>query len=394
MSVDLEWLQAVIADDDLGLLKVKPKKSAPTADDHLIAKFTEISDFVLVNNREPIADMGNIPEYMLHKRLESIRSDHEKCQSLAAIDEQGLLPKLQIAESAPKVSKPINSLDDIFADDELGLLDDGADDIFSLKHVSKERAETDFVAKRQPCKNFKDYENDFIQVQKELKLNERKLLPFIDKGESILEGGYYLLSGILLYVAELNISSKNKTVKGKQHRKDGRSKCIFENGTESNMLYRSLVKSLRLDGKVVSQKTTITEEDNTTGYIYVLSSLSTNPEIRAINNLYKIGYASTSIEQRIANAKNEPTYLMAPVKQVTGYQCFNMNTQKFEALLHNFFGDACLDIQIADKNGKLCQPREWFITPLTAIEQVVELIISGDIVDYKYDAIRERVVEK
>lgn len=398
MSVDLEWLQAVIADDDLGLLKVKPKNNTPTADDHLIAKFTEISDFVTANNRQPTADMSNVPEYMLHKRLESIRANSEQCQALATIDGHNLLPK-------PAPVKPINTIDDIFNDDDLGLLNNDSDGIFSLKHVSKERSSSDFVARRAKCKQFADYEPQLKQVQKEIKAGTRKLLSFDDKGESLVAGCYYILAGVLLYVESIELTSPEKTIEGKRFRKDGRTYCVFENGTESNMLYRSLVKELYNEGKIVSDTNiesnsnfyknmnVITDKDTATGYIYVLSSLSTNPEIRTINNLYKIGYASISIEQRIANAENEPTYLMAPVKLVAGYQCFNLNTQKFEALLHNFFGNACLDIQITDKNGKSCQPREWFIAPIVAIEQVITLIISGDIVNYRYDAIRERVVE-
>jgi hypothetical protein len=123
-----------------------------------------------------------------------------------------------------------------------------------------------------------------------------------------------------------------------------------------------------------------------------LSSLSQKHDLASINNLFKIGYSTTPIEKRIANAENEVTYLMAPVKIEAAYQCFNMNTQKFESLLHNFFGDTCLEIEIADRFGKLCQPREWFIAPLDAVDNAVQLIISGEIVHYKYDVFNEEFV--
>ncbi len=138
----------------------------------------------------------------------------------------------------------------------------------------------------------------------------------------------------------------------------------------------------------------IETDDQATGYIYLLQSLSTNPDIQSIDNLYKIGYSTTAIEKRITNAENEATYLMAPVKLIAGYQCFNMNAQKFENLLHTFFGKACLDIEVADAKGVLCKPREWFIAPLKAIELAIQLMINNGIVEYQYDPVSEQVIER
>jgi len=138
----------------------------------------------------------------------------------------------------------------------------------------------------------------------------------------------------------------------------------------------------------------ITEKDQAAGYIYILQSLSTNPNISAIKNLYKIGYSTTSIEKRIANAANEPTYLMAPVKTISAFKCYNMNAQKFENLIHTFFGRACMEIEIADSKGKMCKPREWFAAPINVIEQVIQLLITGDIVNYRYDLKSESIEEK
>jgi hypothetical protein len=402
-----------IEDDDMGLLDVKAKPSAPTADEHLISKFNEINEFITANNREPEADMANVPEYMLSQRLNSIRQNSEQCQALAPIDTHNLLPaqlEQQVAEPGTDYQveeKEINSVDDIFADDDLGLLDTPADSIFDLKHVEKfSRAEAEHISRRKKCKDFEKYEHLFVEVQKQIRDGERKLLPFDDKGESLVAGCYYILSGVLLFLESVDITSPEKTIKGKRFRKDGRTRCIFENGTESNMLYRSLAKALYNDGKIVSETNDslndelyknmggVTEEDTESGYIYILSSLSKNPDIQNVNNLHKIGYSTTSIEKRIANAENEATYLMAPVKLITGYQCYNINSQKFENLLHIFFGNACLDIEVADKQGKMRKPKEWFIAPLEAIEFAVNGLLDGSIVNYRYDAIREKVVKK
>jgi len=86
--------------------------------------------------------------------------------------------------------------------------------------------------------------------------------------------------------------------------------------------------------------------------------------------------------------------LYAPVEFIAGWQCYNMNPQKFEQLLHNFFGSACLNIDVFDENGRRYTPREWFIAPLDVIRQAVELLTSGNIVDYKYDTINEVIVSK
>ena len=130
----------------------------------------------------------------------------------------------------------------------------------------------------------------------------------------------------------------------------------------------------------------VNQEDRPTGYIYVLRSKSTTPEIAGIKDLYKIGYSNGPIEQRIRNAVNDPTYLMAEVEVVAAWQCYNMNAQRLEGLLHNFFGDSCLEVEISGPDGRLHRPREWFIAPLGIIEQVVPMIISGEVVKYRYDA--------
>lgn len=130
----------------------------------------------------------------------------------------------------------------------------------------------------------------------------------------------------------------------------------------------------------------------TARYIYVLSSKSTNPQISEINNLYKIGYCTTTVEERIKNAEKQPTYLMAPVEIIAVYKAFNMNAQKFEQLLHNFFGVCCLSIDIYDEKLRRKMPQEWFVAPLPIIDQAIQYIISEEIAFYRYD--REEIVLK
>ena len=298
----------------------------------------------------------------------------------------------------------IKSLEDIFNDDDLGLLDDGKDgDIFKIKHVPVQRAAADEVAKRKRCKDFDQFEHLFKNVHRELREGKRKLLPFNDKGYQLVEGNYYVLNGLLAYLADINFTSEAKTVDGKRFRKDGRTRTIFENGTESTMLYRSLAKALYKDGRIVSETNEqensnfytnfggITEDDTSTGYIYILKSLSKDPRIQSLDHLYKIGFSTTKVEKRIANAKKEATYLMADVEIIAEYQVFNINPQKFEYYLHAFFGESCLDLLVADKQGKNHQPKEWFIAPLQVIQQAVELLVNGQIMSYQYNKFKKEI---
>ena len=133
---------------------------------------------------------------------------------------------------------------------------------------------------------------------------------------------------------------------------------------------------------------------NIAQYIYILKSKSDKQEIREIRHLYKIGYSKIEVEERIKNASQEPTYLMADVRIVMVYKCYNINPQKLEQLLHNFFGGSCLSIDVTDKQGNRHTPREWFIAPLDIIEQTIQLIISGDIVKYRYDSIKEEIATR
>lgn len=403
MELD-EFLDFVSANDELGLLTVKAKTSAPTADEHLLAKFNEINDFVSDNEREPKADMANVPEFMLNRRLVAIRGNAEQSASLSEFDLHGLLykaPTVMVAEPEAEYlvgeePKEIESLEDILSDDVLGLLDDGADSIFTMRHVPKTLNMPDKVASRKRCKDFDQFEGLFKSCHADLKSGEFEQHKFTGE-QQIQRGQFFILHGVMCYVADMGKRVKKKgKVNAKLH-------LIFENGTESDMLLRSLATELYKDetGRRILPKAEnaldgmlgIKEDDRAAGYIYILQSLSSNPEIKGIQNLYKIGFASTSVEKRIANAAKEPTYLMAAVHHVSSYKCFNMNAQKFENLLHTFFGKACLDIEVADSDGKMCKPREWFIAPLSAIELAIQLMINGEIINYRYDPVTEQVIE-
>jgi hypothetical protein len=401
-SLDMDKQQVldqIFSNDPFGLLEVKPPPApARTADERLMASFEEVNHFIETNNREPEPNTKNVAEFQLYSRLKSLREDDAKKSALAEADKFNLL-KIE--------KKEINSLEDIFADDSLGLLDDGPEDIFNLKHVKKidERAAADFVARRKPCKDFKKYEPLFQELKNDLASGRRKFIPF--KEDSLEAGQFYVNNGITFYLESINTETSEMEFKtGKRTRIDGRIRAIFENGTESNMLYRSLVKTLYINGKVISANidkadeeliknfNNITDEDKEAGFIYVLTSKSTNEKIRSIPHLYKIGYSTTEVNERIKNAVKDPTYLMAAVSVEAIYQCFNMNPQKFENLLHGFFGHACLNIDIFDSKKVRHSPREWFIAPIEIVNQAIALLVNGKIVQYKYDAENQAIVKR
>lgn len=379
----------LINDDDLGLLAIKSDKSANiSTNERLVASFLEINNFVQENSREP--ELGReLKEHQLAARLQSIRRDRSKIKLLLDYDEFNLLD-IDVKE--------INSIKDVFEDDDLGILESVDDNLFRISHVQKGRNSPEYVARRKPCKNFSKYESLFKECQGDLAAGRRKLIKFTSE-KQVIKNNFFVLNGILLYIEEIG-----KTHIDKFGKINGRQRCIFENGTESNMLFRSLVQRLYENGHAVSENientqkdflknfNVISENDNKTGYIYIVKSLSKNPKIKSLENLYKIGYSTDPIEERIKKAEEDPTFLMAPVKIISTYECYNFNPRKLEQLLHNFFGSACLNIDIFDSNNKRYIPREWFIAPLNIIEKVIELIIDGGIVNFKYDIESQSIV--
>lgn len=250
-------------------------------------------------------------------------------------------------------AKPITSVADIFEDDSFGLLDDEAASIFDLKHVPKSPMDMpEKIAQRKRCKDFEQFEPLFKQCYAELAAGVRETRGFTGE-QQIQPGHFFILHGITVYVAEVG----EKEVKN--GKVNARLRCIFENGTESNMLLRSLATELYKDEtgrrilapaeKALEALELIKAEDKKSGYLYVLASLSTTPEIANTENLFKIGYSTVPVQERIKSAAEEPTYLMAPVKVISVFECYNLNPQKFELLLHSFFGKACLNVDVYDK---------------------------------------------
>lgn len=387
-----DWLQQIIDEDEYGLLYIKPIVRPQTEEERTVMKFEEINRFIKDHNAEPANNPDDIMEKQLYFRLKNIRENPELSNKLKGIDIYNLLPE-QTLQSEPA------TLEDIMNSDDFGMLDtDPEHDIFTIKHgkpVNRTVGTFDHVAKQKKCKDFDKFELLFKSCQDDLKNNKRRLLKFVNEA-SIKPGAFFVLRGMLLYIDTVgDFSYRN-------HRQQARTRCIYENGTESDILRNSLAKTMYSQGQIVSENVDdtlnamagITEEDESNGSIYILKSLSKDPQVKTIENLYKIGWSSTSVEDRIKNAINEPTYLMAKVKIVETYKTFNVNAQKFEDLLHKFFKPAQVLIDVIDNNGTRCSPKEWFDVPLGVIQQAIALLVSGEIVKYKYDSVTKTIVER
>jgi hypothetical protein len=395
-------LDDIFNDDEFGLLDTTAKASnVKTTDQRLIDSFEVINAFIDKNGREP--NTSSMSEYSLLAQLKSIRDNKQQKTSLKPYDRHNLLGEVEI---------PKASIDDILNDDEFGLLETDSDlSIFKYKHISKEeeREKADFVAQRKPLKEdeFKPYEAMFQKVHQEIKEGKRQIKPFHNIEKNLHVGNFYLIDGVMLYLKEANLEKAVRELKsGDRERIEGRTFTIFDNGTYSNMLYRSLGKQIQKSGKLITNTYDginselyvnagmVMEEDIKTGWIYVLKSKSTHPSISGIKNLFKIGFSSTPIDERIKNAKNEATYLYADVTKVSSYACYNRNADKLEQLLHRFFAEACLNVDIEIIQGKRITPREWFVVPFEEIERAIELILNEQILNYKYDREIEKIILK
>lgn len=390
----------IFNDDDFGLLDSKVKASTvKTDEERLIDSFEEINVFIDKNDREP--NKSSMSEYGLMAKLKNFRDNEDQKKILKPFDRHNLLGHVEIEKL---------SIDDILNDDDLGLLESDKDlDIFKFKHMPRpeDRAEADFVAQRKPMKekDFEKYEKTFLQVHKEIKEGKRKIKPFTNIEKNLHVDDFYLMNGIMLYLESANLKKEEWEQKsGNRVRIEGRTRTVFENGTYSNMLYRSLGKQIQKDGKLITNIATdkstqklfinselLNEEDIQSGWIYVLKTKSTKKELAGIKDLYKIGFSSQPVKERIKNSKKDPTFLFSEVKIVVTYKVHNRDASTLERLLHRFFANACLDIDLFNEKGLRLNPREWFVVPVNVIEEAIRLILSENILNYEYDKISQRI---
>ncbi len=372
---------------ELGIEVVAKKAVSRTPrEERIIAGFEEIQRFTAEHGRAPKhgEDM-DVFERLYAVRLDRIR-DLQECRELVdPLDHQGLL-----TGPGPVLLTNAEELDDDALLAELGIEVD-APHITELKHVrsTAEKKAADDIANRDKCEDFETFKPLFEQIQKELNSGMRETRPFEMKAE-IERGRFFIVSGQKAYVAE-----KGETTITDQGRTDARLRVIFDNGTESNMLMRSLQRALNKDdaGRRITELTAgplfsdqTIDGDEASGTIYVLRSKSDHPLVAENRELvHKIGVTNMSVEKRLAGAHLQPTFLMANVEVVATYDLYNINRTKLENLIHRIFASARLEIEVMDRFGRPVVPREWFLVPQFVIDEVVEKIKDGSIARYLYD---------
>lgn len=382
---------------ELGVeVEVKKQLSRTPREERIIAGFEEILRFAKEHGRTPQhGEDCDIFERLYAVRLDRIRDLQECRDLLAPLDGQGLLAD---TTSALLASVP-DDLDDDALLAELGVEVDRSP-LTELKHVrsTAEKKAADEVANREKCEDFATFKPLFERVQKELDSGLRETRPFEMKAE-IEKGRFFIVGGQKAYVAD-----KGETITNEQGRTDARLRVIFDNGTESNMLMRSLQRALNKDdagrritdpsaGPLFSDQTI--DGDEASGTIYVLRSKSDHPLVAENRDLvHKIGVTNMSVEKRIAGAQLQPTFLMANVEVVATYELYNINRTKLENLIHRIFEPARLEIEIMDRFGRPVLPREWFLVPLFAVNEVVEKIKEGSIANYLYDPRQAKLVKR
>ena len=361
--------------------------------ERLLAGFEDILRFREAHGRAPQHGQHlDIFERLYAVRLDQLRKQPEDDLALLRpSDRFGLLatPSADSVRAADTLS-PEELLDALGEDD--------PGDIGTLVHVQDietRREAADFVASREKCEDFDLFRPLFQAAEADLAAGRRTTKRF-EKDARIEKGDFFIVGGQMVYVAAVG-----ETFRAPNGGTNARLRAIYANGTESNLLLWSLQRALFKDenGRRITTADhgplfggVMEDDDIASGTIYVLQSLSQQPQIAAIRDvLHKIGVTGGRVEDRIANAERDATYLLAPVKVMATWTLANIRPFRFEQTIHRVFGSAQLQLNLPDRFGVAVEPREWFVVPLPVIDEAIRRIKDGTIVDFVYDVNRGRL---
>lgn len=391
------------ASDEFGLLNVKPRYASPGKNDLMASRFEEVNQFIDSHARLPSEHGESLFERQMAKRLKAILEEGDHT-TLTALDRHSVLAvcePVQVVESVKCIApEDVMSIDDILGGDVMGLLDVGDISILDIKHVPSERGLPDEVAQRTKCEDFWQFESIFKSLHADLKSGKAEAVRFAENWQ-ITAGDAFILNGVICFVDEVGDEH------GRGEHRDARLRLIFENGTESNMLRRSLGRALYMEetGRRILrdrddalaeafQDIRLTHRDRRTGVVYIVKSLSNNPALAQFPHLYKIGYTELTVDERIRNAERDIAFLEGSVQKVTEFECYNMNPQRFESLVHGFLAVQRLNVDLIGNDGKRYRPREWFAVSLEVAREVINRIIDGTITQYRMDNTTGQIIKK
>ncbi|MBO8416008.1 MAG: GIY-YIG nuclease family protein, partial [Proteobacteria bacterium] len=324
-------------------------------------------------------------------------------------------------QTEDKAEVSFSSIEDIFAHDSQGMLDIPDDfvppiSVHKTKQVRVNKA--DKIAKSVPCPNFSEYAPIFDEIRWHLKAGNLKLSKFTGYTHRFEPGQIFLLNGFYVLVAACDFEN----VISKNHKKPYRIKLIYSNRTEVSPLNYTFLESLNLDSlsaciqavneageaflKELNEYFTDETEplsekkdsnDDESGYIYILRTLSKDPALLKFQEssyLVKIGFCTTTVEERIKNAANDPTYLFAPVELITSIKCSGMNVHLFEQLIHACLFAHRFNVTLTNAEGKKFRPREWFTVSADTAVEVAMHIKDGTINQYRVDPVTGKLKRK
>lgn len=392
--------------DEFGLLDVRSKARAgqSTDDERNVAIVHQTNAFFESHRRLPDGNADDHDEMRLGTIWEKISAN--PTEAMHAADTHGLLQSFNLR----KTERTLSWRDDVAADEIPASLDDifGEDGIdvdadhLSIRNITPAamRNVPDHRAENRPCRDFDSFADRFEEMQEAL--NSGKRIATIVEDRAIIEpfeGDFFIRNGLLAYIAE----KTEMTSRGGS--RDHRLRIIFSNGTESDPLMSSFRKSLNEDktARVIQReglgpldKNWQSDSPDISGTIYVARSLSTDPAIAEVSNiLYKIGVTSQDVKRRLADARNDPTFLMAPVELVATYELKNLARSKVEELLHRFFEAARpADLFVTDRFGKKIRPREWFYVLPAHVSKAAKLIQNGTLHEYFYDLKSQEIIKR
>ena len=435
-----ESFEELLQSDRFGLLdNLGEKKLSMSVSDKIKASFEEVAEFVKKNNRLPSPESEDFDEELLAIKFNTLIKDAPEgkvyCESfLQENKDKNILEGMHIFQKNYSIfdkkiqeyvedleMKSYENIDDIFNNDPFGLLKDVGDTAIENESWNKKRdtpsnSVDGKTAKTTVCKDFFKYEKYFNEINRLLAEGHLVDIPIQGERASIELADIFIVNGVMSIIADVYDSkfriesSRKLTYRVKQIFINGKESCPLSTSiktsfyTGGDIPCKRIIRNDRIGDEFLESMRSELEKmadgssnDVITGYIYILSSNSTNPVIQKFteqSNLVKIGYCTTDVATRIANAKNEPTYLCAPVNVLKTYTCYNFDPQNLEDILHTILDSHRLNVEIKDINGNVYRPQEWFTVSVQTASEIVDHLFSGDITDYYVDKIQGKLKKK